>query len=52
MKDQRYNLGVKYGLFNAQLALALNGQDRDDVISMLMETLLIRESAETEREKE
>jgi UTP--glucose-1-phosphate uridylyltransferase len=52
MKDQRYNLGVKYGLFNAQLALAFNGQDRDEVIAMLMETLLIRESVETEREKE
>lgn len=52
MTDQRYNIGVKYGLFNAQLALALNGQDRDDMISMLMEMLLYRESSSSEREKE
>ena len=43
MNDQRYNIGTKYGLFNAQLALALNGQDRDEVISMLLEMLIIRE---------
>jgi UTP--glucose-1-phosphate uridylyltransferase len=49
MNDQRYNIGVKYGLFNAQLALALNGKDRDDVIAMLMEMLLLRESSDAER---
>jgi UTP--glucose-1-phosphate uridylyltransferase len=49
MNDQRYNLGVKYGLFNAQLALALNGRDRDDVITMLMEMMLVRESNDRER---
>ncbi len=43
MNDYRYNVGVKYGLLNAQLALALSGMDRDKVISMLMETLLLRE---------
>ncbi len=52
MNDQRYNIGVKYGLFNAQLALALNGRDRDDVISVLMEMLLLRESNAGEGEKE
>lgn len=52
MNDQRYNIGVKYGLFNAQLALALNGQDRDDMISMLMEMLLLRENSGPEKEKE
>lgn len=52
MNDQRYNIGVRYGLFNAQLALALNGEDRDDIISMLMEMLLYRESSASEREKE
>ncbi len=51
MNDQRYNIGVKYGLFNAQLALALNGRDRDEVISMLMEMLLLRESNAGEGEK-
>lgn len=33
----RYNLGVKYGLLHAQLALALNGADRDDVLTQLLE---------------
>jgi UTP--glucose-1-phosphate uridylyltransferase len=52
MNDQRYNIGVKYGLFNAQLALAMNGKDRDDVIAMLMEMMLLRESGDAERNKE
>ncbi len=52
MNDQRYNIGVKYGLFNAQLALALNGEDRNDIIAMLLEMLLFRESSVSEREKE
>lgn len=52
MNDQRYNLGMKYGLFNAQLALALNGEDRNDMIATLMEMLLHRENAASEREKE
>lgn len=43
MTDYRYNVGVKYGLLNAQLALALSGKDRSEVISMLMEMLLLRE---------
>jgi UTP--glucose-1-phosphate uridylyltransferase len=43
MSDHRYNVGVKYGLLNAQLALALSGVDREEVITMLMEMLLLRE---------
>ncbi|MGO9481668.1 MAG: sugar phosphate nucleotidyltransferase [Candidatus Kryptoniota bacterium] len=43
MNDDRYNVGVKYGLLNAQLALALNGNDREEVLSLLMEMLLQRE---------
>lgn len=43
MNDYRYNLGTKYGLLNAQLALALSGDDRDEVIAILMEMLLLRE---------
>ncbi len=52
MDDYRYNLGVKYGLLNAQLALALSGQDRDHVLSMLMEMLLLREHHAGQRDKE
>ena len=36
---RRYDVGVKYGLLTAQLALALSGQDRDDVLTRLLELL-------------
>ncbi|MDX1524301.1 MAG: sugar phosphate nucleotidyltransferase [Anaerolineae bacterium] len=41
--DYRYDVGVKYGLLSAQLALALNGQDRDEVLSLLLAMLAQRE---------
>src|SRR5215469_5317966 len=40
---RRYDVGVKYGLFTAQLALALNGQDRDDVLAEMVNVLATRE---------
>lgn len=40
---QRFDVGVKYGLFTAQLALALNGQDRDEVLTQLVHLLATRE---------
>ena len=43
MHDQRYDLGVKYGLMTAQMALALSGQDRDAVLAGLLELLAVRE---------
>ena len=49
MGDYRYNIGVRYGLLNAQIALALSGKDRDEVIAMLMEMLLLREHHASER---
>jgi UTP--glucose-1-phosphate uridylyltransferase len=52
MYDYRYNVGVKYGLLNAQLALALSGRDRDEVLAMLMEMLLLRERPAGEKEQE
>ncbi len=36
---RRYDLGSRYGLLNAQLALALKGNDRDLVLSQLIELL-------------
>jgi UTP--glucose-1-phosphate uridylyltransferase len=42
-QDWRYDVGVKYGLLTAQLALALSGQDRDEVLSKLLELLTVRE---------
>jgi UTP--glucose-1-phosphate uridylyltransferase len=41
----RYDIGVKYGLLTAQLALALDGQDRDEVLSGLVELLARRTGA-------
>ncbi|HWH68348.1 MAG TPA: sugar phosphate nucleotidyltransferase [Candidatus Sulfotelmatobacter sp.] len=40
---RRYDIGVKYGLLTAQLALALDGRDRDEVLSGLVELLARRE---------
>ncbi len=39
----RYDIGVKYGLLTAQLALALDGQDRDEVLGGLVELLARRQ---------
>ena len=39
----RYDVGVKYGLLTAQVALALNGRDRDEVLAKLLELLALRE---------
>lgn len=42
-QDWRYDVGVKYGLLNAQLALALSGEDRDEVLTHLLQLLALRE---------
>src|SRR5262249_9529601 len=39
LQARRYDIGVKYGLLTAQLALALSGSDRDEVLSGLVELL-------------
>lgn len=41
---RRYDTGAKYGLLTAQLALGLNGVDREDVMATLVELLLHRRS--------
>jgi UTP--glucose-1-phosphate uridylyltransferase len=41
VKGTRYNIGVKYGLLLAQLALALGGADRDNVLTQLVELLAL-----------
>jgi UTP--glucose-1-phosphate uridylyltransferase len=43
LSGRRYDIGVKYGLLTAQLALALDGQDHDEVMSGLLELLARRE---------
>lgn len=42
---RRYDLGLKYGLVTAQLALSLAGQDRDEVLAGLVELLAQRDRA-------
>jgi len=42
LQGRRYDIGVKYGLLAAQLALALDGQDRDEVLSGIIELLASR----------
>jgi len=41
--DLRYDIGVKYGLLSAQIALSLNGKDKDEVLTKLLELLYMRE---------
>jgi UTP--glucose-1-phosphate uridylyltransferase len=36
LQGRRYDIGIKYGLLTAQLALALNGQERDEVLTQLV----------------
>ena len=44
LHGRRYDIGVKYGLLTAQLALALEGADREEVLSGLVELLARREA--------
>ena len=39
LQGRRHDIGAKYGLLTAQLALALDGQDRDEVLTGLVELL-------------
>jgi UTP--glucose-1-phosphate uridylyltransferase len=43
--DHRYDIGARYGLLTAQMALALAGRDRADVLAQMLELLAIREMA-------
>jgi UTP--glucose-1-phosphate uridylyltransferase len=42
LSGRRYDIGVKYGLLTAQLALAMDGEDRDEVLTGLLELLVRR----------
>ena len=41
---RRHNIGVKYGLLMAQLALALDGSDREEVMAQLLELVATRQA--------
>ncbi|MFN7939182.1 MAG: UTP--glucose-1-phosphate uridylyltransferase [Bryobacteraceae bacterium] len=45
--SQRYDIGARYGLLMAQMALALNGRDRSEVLAQVLELLAAREMAAT-----
>jgi UTP--glucose-1-phosphate uridylyltransferase len=45
LNGRRFDIGVKYGLLIAQLALALAGKDRDEVLSGLVELLAVKNPA-------
>ena len=42
LQGRRYDIGLKYGLLTEQLALALDGGDRDEVLSNLVEMLALK----------
>ncbi len=42
LQGRRYDIGLKYGLLTAQLALAFGGKDRDEVMSNLVEMLAVQ----------
>ncbi len=42
LAGRRYDIGANYGLLTAQLALALSGKDRDEVLTGLVELLAQR----------
>jgi len=41
--DLRFDMGNKYGLLKAQLALALNGKDRDQVLTEILELFVMKD---------
>jgi UTP--glucose-1-phosphate uridylyltransferase len=41
--DFRFNMGTRYGLLKAQLAIALSGEDRDRVMSELLEFFVMKD---------
>ncbi len=48
ISGQRYNIGVKYGLLFAQLALCLAGKDRDQILTELVELTASRRDSTAE----
>lgn len=42
LHGRRYDIGLKYGLLTAQLAIALSGHDRDEVLTGLVELLAVK----------
>ena len=45
VRGRRYDIGAHYGLLHAQLALALHGKDRPEVLEMIVDLLANRDLA-------
>jgi UTP--glucose-1-phosphate uridylyltransferase len=39
-RGSRFNLGVKFGVVEAQIALALGGVDREQILALLLESMV------------
>jgi UTP--glucose-1-phosphate uridylyltransferase len=48
-RARRYDVGGRYGLLIAQLALVLSGQDREEVLTRILELLAYRELSASRR---
>lgn len=51
-KGRRFDVGAKYGFFQAQLALALQGKDRDTVLAQMVELLALQQTTSDETKSE
>lgn len=49
--DFRYDIGVKYGLLTAQIALGLNGKDKDEVLALLLNLFVENQMSGTSKGK-
>ncbi len=49
LKGTRYNLGIKYGLLKAQLAIGLSGRDRDQILTEMVDLLANRAEVQAAR---
>jgi UTP--glucose-1-phosphate uridylyltransferase len=47
VRGRRSDIGARYGLLHAQLALALHGRDQRDVLELMIDLLANRELART-----
>lgn len=45
MEGRRYNLGVRFGFLNSQLALGLAGGDREEILAQIVEVLATHPAA-------
>ena len=47
LRGNRYNIGIKYGILIAQLAIGLSGRDRDQILTELLDLVANRPTEES-----